>query len=61
MSGNAADAGLLFELGKELGGIDILYNNLAVLVPPTNLGISNDKHAEGAAYENRFLPKIALE
>lgn len=49
--GSAADAGLLFERVKELGGIDILYNNAAVLVPPSNLGIPNNKHAEGAAYE----------
>lgn len=50
-AGSAADAALLFERVKELGGIDILYNNAAVLVPPSNMGIANDKHAEGAAYE----------
>jgi len=50
-AGNAADVESLFEQVKALGGIDILYNNAAVLVPPSNLGISNDKHAEGAAYE----------
>lgn len=49
--GSATDAGLLFEQVKELGGIDILYNNAAVLVPPSNLGIPNNKHAQGAAYE----------
>ncbi|GGH35025.1 SDR family oxidoreductase [Dyadobacter endophyticus] len=49
--GNAADSALLLDRVKELGGIDILYNNAAVLVPPSNLGIANDKHAEGAAYE----------
>jgi len=49
--GSAEDAGLLFEEVKGLGGIDILYNNAAVLVPPSNLGIPNDKHAQGAAYE----------
>ncbi|PSL31138.1 SDR family oxidoreductase [Dyadobacter jiangsuensis] len=48
---NAGDAMLLFNRVKELGGIDILYNNAAVLVPPSNLGIANDKHAEAAAYE----------
>ena len=48
---NATDAGLLFDRVKELGGIDILYNNAAVLVTPSNLGIPNDKHAQGAAYE----------
>lgn len=50
-AGNEADAKALFNTVKELGGIDILYNNAAVLVPPSNLGIANDKHAEGAAYE----------
>lgn len=49
--GNTADAGLLFDQVKELGGIDILYNNAAVLVPPSNLGTASEKHAEGAAYE----------
>lgn len=49
--GNAADAVLLYEQVEALGGIDILYNNAAVLVAPSNLGIANDKHAEGAAYE----------
>lgn len=49
--GNAADSGLLFDRVKELGGIDILYNNAAVLVPPSNLGIPDEKHAAGAAYE----------
>jgi len=48
---NATDAGLLFNRVKELGGIDILYNNAAVLVNPSNLGIPNDKHGQGAAYE----------
>jgi uncharacterized oxidoreductase len=50
-AGDATDAGLLFDQVKELGGIDILYNNAGVLVQPLNLGIPNDKHAEGAAYE----------
>jgi len=49
--GNATDARTLYSKVKELGGIDILYNNAAVLVPPSNLGIANDKHAQGAAYE----------
>ncbi|WAC14135.1 SDR family oxidoreductase [Dyadobacter pollutisoli] len=48
---NANDAALLYNQIKELGGIDILYNNAAVLVPPSNLGIAHHKHAEGAAYE----------
>lgn len=48
---NADDAIALFNQVKELGGIDILYNNAGVLVPPSNLGIPNDKHLKGAAYE----------
>lgn len=61
-AGNAADAGLLFDRVKELDGIDILYNNAAVLVPPSNLGIPNDKHVEGAAYkmEINYLGVIRL-
>ncbi|ANF53218.1 short-chain dehydrogenase [Chryseobacterium glaciei] len=50
-AGNEADAKALFNTVKELGGIDILYNNAAVLVPPSNLGIANDNHIKGAAYE----------
>lgn len=50
-AGNEADAKSLFNKVKDLGGIDILYNNAAVLVPPSNLGIANEKHTEGAAYE----------
>ncbi|MBB6238018.1 putative oxidoreductase [Pedobacter sp. AK013] len=50
-AGNESDAKDLFNQVKELGGIDILYNNAAVLVPPANLGIANTKHTEGAAYE----------
>ena len=50
-AGNKEDAFALFNTVKELGGIDILYNNAAVLVPPSNLGIANDKHLDGAAYE----------
>ncbi|NTD97460.1 SDR family NAD(P)-dependent oxidoreductase [Agrobacterium tumefaciens] len=49
--GNEADAESLYHKVKELGGVDILYNNAAVLVPPLNLGIANEKHIEGAAYE----------
>jgi len=48
---NAAESAVLFERIKELGGIDILYNNAAVLVQPSNLGIADDKHMQGAAYE----------
>jgi len=50
-AGNKEDSESLFNKVKELGGIDILYNNAAVLVPPSNLGIANDKHVDGAAYE----------
>ncbi|WP_025144251.1 SDR family oxidoreductase [Pedobacter jeongneungensis] len=49
--GNEADAQALFNKVRELGGIDILYNNAAVLVPASNLGLANNKHLEGAAYE----------
>lgn len=50
-AGNEADAKALFSAVKELGGIDILYNNAGVGVPPINLGVASDKHLEGAAYE----------
>ncbi|WP_316800732.1 SDR family oxidoreductase [Pedobacter frigidisoli] len=50
-AGNEADAQSLFDKVKQLGGIDILYNNAGVGVPPINLGIANDKHLKGAVYE----------
>ncbi|NQX39044.1 uncharacterized oxidoreductase [Pedobacter steynii] len=50
-AGNEDDANALFEKVKALGGIDILYNNAGVGVPPKNLGIANDGHLKGAAYE----------
>lgn len=50
-AGNEDDAYALFDKVKELGGIDILYNNAGVGVPPINLGRSNDAHLKGAAYE----------
>lgn len=50
-AGKEADAKALFEKVKESGGIDILYNNAGVLVPPANLGIPNEQHLKGAAYE----------
>ncbi|MCD0488794.1 SDR family NAD(P)-dependent oxidoreductase [Pedobacter sp. MC2016-14] len=50
-AGNEKDAFALFEKVKELGGIDILYNNAGVGVPPKNLGIANDAHLKGATYE----------
>jgi len=45
------DAVALYEKVNALGGIDILYNNAGVGVHPMNLGIANEKHLEGAAYE----------
>ena len=48
---NAEEAQLLFKQIKELGGIDILYNNAGVLSTPLNLGMANDKHFEEAEYE----------
>lgn len=48
---NADEALLLFNKVKEMGGIDILYNNAGVGVPPLNLGLTNEKHLEGAIYE----------
>jgi uncharacterized oxidoreductase len=47
----ADDAQQLFNKVKELGGIDILYNNAGVMSAPLNLGIANAKHFEAAAYE----------
>ena len=46
-----ADANALYQQVETLGGIDILYHNAGVGVPPTNLGIPNKKHLEGAIYE----------
>ncbi|MBT2620047.1 MULTISPECIES: SDR family oxidoreductase [Chryseobacterium] len=48
---NPQNAIALFEKIKDLGGIDILYNNAGVGVAPLNLGISSDKHLQGAIYE----------
>ena len=48
---SADDARLLFNKVKELGGIDILYNNAGVMSSPQNLGIANDKHFEFAKNE----------
>lgn len=45
------DALALYNQVKLLGGIDILYNNAGVGVPPLNLGNPTDKHLEGAVYE----------
>src|SRR5688572_28511055 len=49
--GNADDAQLLFNQIKELGGIDILYNNAGVLSVSTNLGVANDRLSKEAEYE----------
>lgn len=48
---NQEDATALYNQVKELGGIDILYNNAGVGVLPLNLGVASDKHFEGATYE----------
>ena len=48
---NAADAASLLEQVAALGGIDMLYNNAGVGVPPANLGVASDKHLASAAYE----------
>ena len=48
---DANDAQLLFDKVKELGGIDILYNNAGVMSGPANLGIANAKHFEAAENE----------
>lgn len=48
---NEEDARSLFNQVRELGGIDILYNNAGVVSPPLNLGLENDKHLGGATYE----------
>jgi uncharacterized oxidoreductase len=48
---NPADAVSLLDQIKQLGGIDILYHNAGVGVPPLNLGVANDSHLQGATYE----------
>ncbi|WP_116789297.1 SDR family oxidoreductase [Flavobacterium psychrotrophum] len=47
----AEDAQALFDQVKTLGGIDILYNNAGVGVPPLNLGNAHHSHVAGALYE----------
>ena len=49
--GNADDAQRLFTQIKELGGIDILYNNAGVLSLSTNMGVANDRHSKEAEHE----------
>ena len=46
-----ADAVSLYQEVVQLGGIDILYNNAGVGVKALNLGVANDAHVTGAAYE----------
>ncbi len=48
---NANDTEMLFNKVKELGGIDILYNNAGVMSAPLNLGVANAKHFEAAENE----------
>lgn len=48
---NEEDANDLYKEVEKLGGVDILYHNAGVGVPPLNLGIPNTIHLEGALYE----------
>ncbi|MGF7073066.1 SDR family oxidoreductase [Mucilaginibacter sp. 3215] len=48
---DADDAKKLFNQVQQLGGIDILYNNAGVLADPINLGLTDDRHFDDAAYE----------
>ncbi|PVH24287.1 SDR family oxidoreductase [Sphingobacterium corticibacter] len=50
-AGNADDADELFDRVTQLGGIDILYHNAGVGVPPKSLGIADAAHVKGAVYE----------
>jgi len=61
-AGNAEDAQALYDRIKDIGGIDILYNNAGVGVAPHNLGIKSDRHYQGAAYEMEvnFLGVVRL-
>jgi len=45
------DAAKLYKTVETMGGIDILYHNAGVGVPPLNLGNESKKHLEGAKYE----------
>ncbi|GGH29031.1 SDR family NAD(P)-dependent oxidoreductase [Sphingobacterium alkalisoli] len=45
------DANDLYKEVEALGGIDILYHNAGVGVPPLNLGVPNNNHLKGAIYE----------
>jgi len=60
--GNTEEAISLYNQVKELGGIDILYNNAGVMSSSINLGMANDKHLKSAKYEMdvNFLGVIHL-
>jgi uncharacterized oxidoreductase len=49
--GDAADAQMLFDQIKDLGGIEILYNNAGVLSMSTNMGLTSDRHSAEAEHE----------
>jgi uncharacterized oxidoreductase len=49
--GVADESQSLYNRVRDLGGIDILYNNAGVLSMSTNLGIADDRHLKEAAYE----------
>ncbi|GAB3894370.1 SDR family oxidoreductase [Spirosoma agri] len=48
---SADDARQLVSQVRQLGGIDILYNNAGVLTEPLSLAVPSEKHVEDAAYE----------
>lgn len=48
---NADDAQTLYNNVKEIGGIDILYNNAGIMGAPLNLGVTDSKHFEVASNE----------
>ena len=50
-AGNVDDANSLLAQVKDLGGIDILYNNAGIFGAPDNLGMANDIHYEKAEAE----------
>ena len=50
-AGNVDDANSLLAQVKNLGGIDILYNNAGIFGASDNLGMANDIHYEKAEAE----------
>ena len=50
-AGNVADADSFLAQVKDLGGIDILYNNAGIFGAPDNLGMANDIHYKKAEAE----------